>query len=98
PVRTLHPGYFALVMATAIVSVGARNLHQAGLSAVLLWLATGCYGLLVALTSWRIAAYRDQLRKDLADPARGFGLFTFVAGSNVLGTRLALDGHTTAAA
>ena len=28
-----------------------------------------------------------------ADPARAFGLFTFVAATDVLGTRLAVDGH-----
>src|SRR5690606_11857506 len=29
-----------------------------------------------------------------SDPVRGFGYFTFVAGSAVLGSRIALDGHT----
>jgi len=30
---------------------------------------------------------------DLADPGLGFGFFTFIAGTDVLGTRLAADGH-----
>jgi tellurite resistance protein TehA-like permease len=35
---------------------------------------------------------------DFTDPARGFGFFTFIAGGNVLGVRLAMDGHHAAAA
>ena len=97
-VATLHPGYFALVMATAIVSVGVRNHHLYGLSAALLWLAGACYALLLVLNGWRLIGYRDQVRTDLASPTRSFGAFTFVAGSDVLGARLALDGHTAAAA
>lgn len=34
---------------------------------------------------------------DLSDPARAFGYFTFVAATNVLGTRLAIDGSYTVA-
>jgi tellurite resistance protein TehA-like permease len=52
-----------------------------------------CYLLLVTLNSWRLLAFRAQMLRDLADPARGFGFFTFVAGTNVLGARLAADGH-----
>lgn len=93
----MNPGYFALVMATGIVSVG---MHQHGLgvlSAALLWIAAAGYLVLVVVYAWRIAAYGSAVREDLADPARAFGFFTFVAGTNVLGTRLALDGHGTVA-
>ncbi|HEY9313690.1 hypothetical protein [Williamsia sp.] len=40
----------------------------------------------------------DTVTADLHNPERAFGLFTFIAGSNVLGTRLALDGHHLVAA
>src|SRR5699024_4235466 len=33
----------------------------------------------------------------LSDSSRAFGLFTFVAATNVLGTRLVIDGHNTVA-
>lgn len=92
-VRTLSPGYFALVMATGIVSIG---LHEHGwdvLSATLLWTGVGGYVVLVALNWWRIAAFRAEVRGDLADPRKAFGFFTFVAGTNVLGTRLLGDGE-----
>lgn len=96
-VRTLHPGYFALVMATGILSVAMANSHANWLSVALLWLAGIEYLTLVVASLWRLVAFRPALAADLADPARAFGNFTFVAATNVLGTRLALDQHHTAA-
>lgn len=97
-VATLPPGAFAVVMATGIVSVG---LHLRGLpaaSAVLLWLALVTFAVLVVLTGWRLLTHRAALVADLADPRRGFGVFTLVAAANVLGVRLAVDGHYAATA
>lgn len=45
---------------------------------------------------WRILAFRAAAA-DLADPGLGFGYFTFIAGTDVLSTRLAADGHHRAA-
>lgn len=91
--RTLHPGYFALVMATGILSIGMRNQRAFVLSVLLMWLTVVAYVVLVALTAWRLARYRAEVGADLEDPSRAFGLFTFVAGTDVLGTRLAVDAH-----
>lgn len=96
-VRTLHPGYFALVMATGIVSIAMANHHASPLSVTLLWLAGIAYLTLVGVSVWRLVAYRSAMVADLADPARAFGTFTFVAATNVLGTRLAIDAHHTLA-
>jgi tellurite resistance protein TehA-like permease len=96
-VRTLHPGYFALVMATGIVSIGISYHDVRSLSAALLVLAAAAYLVLVGLHAWRIVGHPAEVRRDLTDPARGFGFFTFVAASNVLGARLALDRHYGAA-
>lgn len=92
-VATLNPGYFALVMATGMVSIGVRNQDRTTVSEALLWVALAGYGVLVVLTGWRAVAFPARLRADFADPRRGFGFFTFVAGTDVLGARLALDGH-----
>lgn len=94
----MNPAYFALVMATGIVSVG---LHLKGVdtaSAVLLVLAAIAYVVLVVLTIIRLVLHRSAVLSDLHNPERAFGFFTFIAGSNVLGTRLAFDGHHAAAA
>lgn len=95
-VRTLYPGYFALVMATGIVSIALADLARPVLSAVLMWVAAGAYAVLVLLLGWRAVAFRADLARDLRDPARGFGIFTLVAATNVLGTRLTTAGHVTA--
>jgi tellurite resistance protein TehA-like permease len=92
-VRTLHPGYFALVMATGIVSIAMANHDVRWLSVTLLWLAVGEFAVLVVLTAWRAIAFRDSMRDDFADPRRAFGFFTFVAATDVIGTRLAFDAH-----
>ena len=96
-VRTLNPGYLALVMATGIISVAMSEHGVPGLSLALLWLAAACYVVLVVLYAWRLVSYRADVGRDLRDPARAFGFFTIVAGTDVLGTRLAADGrHLTA--
>jgi tellurite resistance protein TehA-like permease len=96
-VRTLNPGYFALVMATGIVSIAMLNHHVVAISVILLWLACLAYVVLVVLNVVRLIAFRADLAADLADPRRAFGLFTFVAATDVVGTRLAVDGHDTVA-
>lgn len=92
-IRTLNPGYFALVMGTGIVSVGIRIHHLTALSVVLMYVAIIGYVVLVVLHAARAVWFGAQLRADFAAPARAFGFFTFSAATDVLGTRLALDGH-----
>lgn len=92
-IRTLHPGYFALVMATGIVSIGMRNHGVYSLSVALLWLGFGAYVVLIVVTAVRVVAFRSEVVADLRDPRRAFGSFTFVAAADVLGTRLAVDTH-----
>ena len=102
--RTVHavagltPGYFALVMATGIVSVGLRLENRDLVSWLLLVLCAGAFLVLLGLTAWRFVAFRDAVVEDFTDPRRGFGFFTFVAGTNVLGVRLGLEGRHAATA
>jgi len=96
-VRTLNPGYFALVMATGIVSIAMQSHQMYAVSVVLLWLVVIEYAVLVGAYTWRLAAFRAAVLADLSDPARAFGYFTFVAATDVLGARLAVDGHHIAA-
>jgi len=95
----LTPGYFALVMATGIISVG---MHLEGfdvLSRLLLGICVAAFVVLLGLNAVRFASYRAQVVEDFMDPRRAFGFFTFVAGTNVLGVRVGLAGSegTTAA-
>ena len=92
-VRGLTPGYFALVMGSGIISVGMLLNGYHALSVLLLAVAAASFGILIVLTGWRLLAYRDAVTDDFTDPRRGFGFFTLIAGTNVLGVRLAMDGH-----
>jgi tellurite resistance protein TehA-like permease len=76
-------------MATGIVSLGLVDRGLPALSTALLWFAAAAYLTLVVLHVWRAMAFPEHLRRDLVDPARGFGFFTFVAGTDVLGARIA---------
>jgi tellurite resistance protein TehA-like permease len=92
-VRDLNPGYFALVMATGILSTAADQDGVAMLSAALLALTIVSYLVLLAATCWRLASYRAEFLADATNPALAFTMFTFVAGSDVLGARLAAAGY-----
>jgi len=86
-------------MATGIVSLGLDLKGLTVPSKVLLFVAVVCYVVLTVLSLWRLVAYRADLAADMADSGRAFGFFTFIAGSNVLGVRLIVEGwHHTAAA
>lgn len=92
-VGQLTPGYFALVMGTGIISVGMRLENYLVISQVLMWITIVAFVTLVVLTAWRLVAHRTAMADDFADPRRAFGFFTAVAGTNVLGVRLAMAGH-----
>ncbi|HNA98779.1 MAG TPA: tellurite resistance/C4-dicarboxylate transporter family protein [Marmoricola sp.] len=90
-IRGLAPGYFALVMATGIVSVAMHSNGLHLLSSALLVIAAVAYVLLIGLVLVRALRHRDALKQDFADPARAFGFFTFVAATCVLGSRLGIE-------
>jgi tellurite resistance protein TehA-like permease len=91
-VRTLNPGYFALVMATGIVSVAMADNGLEAQSVGLLALAIAAYAVLVMLTAWRLLAHGREMLADLRNSQIAFGFFTFVAGTEVLGTALVARG------
>ena len=92
-VRGLTPGYFALVMGSGIVSVGMRLEGYELLSRALLAVAVIAFVVLTVLTIWRLIAYRSAVVEDFNAARRAFGFFTLIAGTNVLGVRLAMDGY-----
>lgn len=91
-VRTLTPGYFALVMGTGIVSIALDLQGHQRPSEVLFALAGAAYLILIVLSGWRAFAHRGSLLEDFRNTRRAFGFFTFVAGTNVLGARAAIEG------
>ena len=88
--RGLSPAYFALVMATGIVSIASDRAEFRTIAAVLLWLNVGQYVLLWILTSWRLLRYHRALLDDLTDHQSAPGFFSAVAATGVLGNQLIL--------
>ena len=92
-VQTLTPGYFALVMASGILSIGTHLEGFTRLSQLMLGACVAAFVVLSLLTILRFARFRADVREDFMDPRRAFGFFTFVAGTNVLGVRLGMSGN-----
>jgi tellurite resistance protein TehA-like permease len=59
---------------------------------MLLAVCAVAFAVLLSLTVWRFVSYRAAVNEDFMDPRRAFGFFTFVAGTNVLGVRLGMEG------
>lgn len=92
-VRGLSPAYFAMVMATGIVSLAAHVLGLPRLAEALFRLNIAAYGALWLLTALRLAWYPRELGRDLIDHGRAPGFFTTVASSGVLGSQFVLLWH-----
>ena len=86
-IRTLHPAYFALVMATGIVSIACRLLEMRPLGVALLWANNVFFVVLWILTGLRLARFRDRVVADLTNHSRSVGFFTMVAATCVLGSQ-----------
>jgi tellurite resistance protein TehA-like permease len=90
--RDLFPGYFALVMATGIVSIACHLLKMEWVAQALFLINQVAYGILWVLFLARLVFYPRRLVSDLTDHARGPGFFTLVAGTCVLGSQFVLLG------
>ena len=80
-IRDLFPGYFALVMATGIVSIACHLLGFEWVAQALFLVNKIAYGILWALFLLRLVLFRRQFLLDLTDHARGPGFFTLVVGT-----------------
>lgn len=89
-IKTIYPGYFALVMATGIVSIAAHLLNMGVIAQVLFWLNKAAYAFLWALFLARFVFYSAQAWEDMGNHTRGAGFFTMVAGTCVLGAQFVL--------
>jgi tellurite resistance protein TehA-like permease len=84
----MHPSYFALVMATGIVSIACELNGMPGLAQALLVLNLVFYPALWALTIARLIRHRGRVIADLLHHGRSVGFFTTVAATCVLGSQL----------
>lgn len=83
----LYPGYFALVMATGVISIASELLAIPFIPKALLLINWAAYGVLWLLTFLRICRFPAKIVDDLSNHQRAPGFFTIVAGTCVLGTQ-----------
>jgi len=96
--KHLSPAYYALVMATGIISVAARGFGLSLLALTLLVVNVAAYAAITGLTVLRLTRYPRLFRADMTDHRLAPGFFTAVAGSCILGTQFLLVAHSAAAA
>jgi len=84
----LFPGYFALVMATGIISIACYLLEMKTLAVVLLAVNAVAFAVLWLLLLLRLLLFFARVRDDINNHLRGPGFFTVVAGTSVLGSQL----------
>lgn len=88
--ESLHPAYFALVMSTGIVSIAAHYQGFEVIAGGLFGLNIVAYGILWVLYIARMIRFADRFKADFRDHTLGFGFFTVVAASGVLGSQVLL--------
>ena len=86
----LFPGYFALVMATGIISIAAYLLEMNIVALSLLVLNILAYVVLWLLLLLRLILFFSRVKADITDHVRGPGFFTVVAATCVLGSQLVI--------
>ena len=91
-IASLHPAYFALVMATGIVSIACRLAGLPLLATPLLWLNTVFFAVLWVLSIVRALRFPRAMQDDLFHHGRSVGFFTTVAATCVLGSQWLLIG------
>lgn len=89
-ITSLHPAYFAMVMATGIVSIACHVTGLGRIAHALYWLNVGLYPVLWGLYVVRLVRTPDRFLADVSDHGRGVGFFTIVAGTCVLGSQSVL--------
>lgn len=86
--KNLSPAYFALVMATGIVSLALFLFGFPYAADVLLGITIFTYILLCVLYGLRIIFYTEYFKNDFIDHSKSPGFLTFVAATNVLGVQV----------
>jgi tellurite resistance protein TehA-like permease len=89
-IADFFPGYFALVMATGIVSIALRSAGLYLLSNTLFGVNVLSFCILWIITILRLRRYGDALVRDLTHHARGVAFLTMVAATAILGTQIAV--------
>ncbi len=86
-IKNLSPAYFALVMATGIISVASYLMEMKFIAIVLFVLNNIFFVVLCLLTILRLVWFSKEVISDMTNHMKGPGFFTTVAGTCVLGVQ-----------
>jgi tellurite resistance protein TehA-like permease len=89
-IKDFHPGYFAMVMATGIVSIAFEWMAFPNIARALFVLNLVLYLILCVILAARAWLFRPNLMADLRTLQRAWLFLTFVVGTNTLGTQLVI--------
>jgi len=89
-IADMPPAYFAMVMATGIVSIASQLLGFDVIAVPLLWLNAFFYVVLWTLSIFRIGLYPQNFWSDFRSHERGPGYFTMIAGTCILGSQFVI--------
>ncbi len=87
-VAELQPAYFALVMATGIVSLACLSFGLTLAAQLLFLINVLAFCTLLVLFAMRACLFNSQFIADWCSHKRAFGFFTLVAATNVLGCQV----------
>lgn len=87
-IRNFHPAYFAMVMATGIMSIAFEAMAFPGIARVLFALNLVFYLILCTILIVRMVLFLPDLMVDLRTLRRAMLFLTFVVGTNTIGVQL----------
>lgn len=90
----LFPGYFALVMATGILSFAFGITDHPVLADWMFRGAVLAWFVLLFLSAWRLLQFPHAVKIDLLNVRRVFSFFTLVAATSIIGMLLNIRGYT----
>ena len=90
--REMHPAYFAMAMATGIVSIACQLTGFGPIAIALFWLNIVIYIALWVLALLRVIRFPGNIAADINSHGRGVGFFTTVAATCVLGSQALIVG------
>ena len=89
-IKNLSPAYFALVMATGIISIAAYLMEMELIALILFAINNIFFIILWILTILRLVWFPKEVISDMTSHMKGPGFFTLVAGTCVLGSQYIL--------
>lgn len=86
--KNLYPGYFAMTMATGIISIELSMNGLKLMSDFFFVFALITWFIMTFLYSWRLIKFPKTVLENLINPKTTFIFFTFVAATNICGVLL----------